>query len=182
MILDISALLSGEKHRLDFEYPLHVQIDAEDHSVNLSNVEFPEAGNVRGYVTDNAGYMRLSLAVVLPYRTICARCAKPVHGNFVMNFERTVVPEGTIEDPEEKEDDYAVAVNGKLDVDAQLIEILGIEFPPRILCKDNCRGLCQRCGKDLNEGDCHCPKTEMNPVFADLLEQLEAEQSNKEEK
>ena len=58
MILDISALLSGEKHRLDFEYPLHVQIDADDHSVNLSNVEFPEAGNVRGYVTDNAGYMR----------------------------------------------------------------------------------------------------------------------------
>lgn len=99
-----------------------------------------------------------------------------------MNFERTVVPEGTIEDPEEKEDDYAVAVNGKLDADAQLIEILGIEFPPRILCRENCRGLCQRCGKDLNEGDCHCPKTEVNPVFVNLLEQFEAEQSKKEEK
>ena len=181
MVLDISALLSGEKHRLEFEYPLYMQINAEDHSINLSGVEFPKACNVRGYVTDNVGYMRLSLAVTLPYKTVCARCAKPVHGEFSMNFERTVVPEGAIENPEEKEDDYAVAVNGKLDIDEQLIEILGIEFPPRILCKEDCRGLCQRCGKDLNEGDCGCSKTEFNPAFAELLAQFEAERDEKKE-
>ena len=110
MILDITPLLSGEKKKLDVDYMLTVSADeADGGAVNLSGVQFPEAARVVGEITDNAGYMRLTLSVTLPYVTACARCANEVRGAFEMHFARTVVPEGMVEDAEEKEEDFAVA-------------------------------------------------------------------------
>lgn len=176
MILDISSLLSGEKNRLEIDYSLPVvSPSGETHAVNLAGVEFPQPASVKGQITDNAGYMRLTLSIVLPYETVCARCARPLSGAFSVTFERTVVPEGMVEDAEEKEEDFVVVTGGKLDIDEQLLEILEIEFPTRVLCKEDCKGLCQRCGKDLNEGPCDCPTEEMHPAFAKLLEMFDEE-------
>lgn len=170
MLLDITPLLSGEKKKLDIDYLLTVSSDETDcGAVNLSGVQFLDAARVVGAITDNAGYMRLTLSVTLPYVTTCARCATAVHGDFSMQFARTVVPEGMVEDAEEKEEDFAVAENGKLDIDGQLLELLLLDFPTRLLCDPACKGLCQRCGKDLNTGSCDCPTVELNPVFAKLL-------------
>lgn len=182
MILDISPLLSGEKKQLNVDYMLTVPTDETDvGAVNLSGVRFPEAARVLGQITDNAGYMRLTLEVTLPYVTVCARCAREISGEFALSFARTVVPDGMVEDAEEKEEDFAVAKNGMLDVDEQLIELLEMEFPTRILCREDCKGLCQRCGKDLNEGPCDCTTVELNPAFAKLLKQFDDQEKNKEE-
>ena len=179
MMLDITPLLSGEKKKLDVDYMLTVSADeTAGGAVNLSGVQFPEAARVVGEITDSAGYMRLTLSVTLPYVTVCARCAKEVRGAFEMHFARTVVPEGMVEDAEEKEEDFAVARSGKLDIDEQLLELLELDFPTRILCREDCRGLCQRCGKDLNEGPCDCPTVELNPAFANLLARFEEEDKN----
>ncbi len=176
MILNISSLLSGEKSKLDIDYMLSIADDSLGNSVNLSGVRFPTPARVTGQITDNAGYMRLELAVTVPYETVCARCAREVSGDFAISFVRTVVPEGMVEDAEEKEEDFAVVKNGMLDVDEQLLEILLMEFPMRVLCNDDCKGLCQKCGKDLNEGECNCPKTELNPAFAKLLSMFDDEE------
>ncbi|MBQ9428683.1 MAG: DUF177 domain-containing protein [Clostridia bacterium] len=174
MVLDITSILSGEKSRLDIDYMLTIPKEATDtRSMNLSDVSFPTAARVTGQLTDNAGYMRLTLSVVLPYVTLCARCAREVRGEFAIDFARTVVTEGMIEDAEKKEEDFAVSENGKLDIDGQLIEILSLEFPMRILCKEDCKGLCPRCGKDLNDGPCDCRTGEIHPAFAAILKQFE---------
>ncbi|MBQ7661026.1 MAG: DUF177 domain-containing protein [Clostridia bacterium] len=174
MVLDITSVLSGEKSRLDIDYMLTLPREATaEHAVNLADVTFPTPARVTGQLTDNAGYMRLTLSVVLPYVTLCARCAKEVRGAFSIDFARTVVTEGMVEDAEEKEEDFAVSENGKLDIDRQLIEILSLEFPMRVLCKEDCKGLCDRCGKDLNEGACNCNKSEVHPAFAAILKKFE---------
>ena len=169
MVLNISALLSGEKNRLDIDYMLSLSDIDTGNAVNLSGVSFPEPARVVGYITDNAGYMRLKLSVTLPYNTVCARCACDVSGDFEIDFERTVVPEGMVDDVEEKEEDFVVVENGMLDIDEQLSEILLLDFPTRVLCKEDCKGLCQKCGKDLNDGPCDCPTKELNPAFAKIL-------------
>lgn len=174
MVLNVSSLLSGEKSKLDIDYSLSVASE-NGGAVNLSNVTFPKPARVVGQITDNAGYMRLSLSVTLPYETACARCDKPVSGEFSIEFVRTVVPEGMVEDAEEKEEDYVVVKGGLLDIDEQLTEILEMEFPIRILCEEDCAGLCQRCGKDLNDGPCNCPKDYVNPAFAKLLQAFDEE-------
>ena len=175
MVLNISSLLSGEKNKLDIDYMLSVPEESLGNSVNLSGVHFPTPARVTGHITDNAGYMRLTLAVTIPYETVCARCACDIDGEFAIDFSRTVVPEGMVEDAEEKEEDFAVVKNGMLDIDEQLCEILLMEFPTKLLCKEDCKGLCQKCGKDLNEGECGCSKVELNPAFAKVLQMFDEE-------
>ena len=176
MVLNISSLLAGEKNRLDIDYMLTVSSDDIGNAVNLAGVRFPTPARVLGQITDNAGYMRLTLSVTLPYSTVCARCARDVEGDFEISFERTVVPEGMVEDAEEKEEDFVVVKNGMLDIDEQLVEVLLLDFPTRVLCKEDCKGLCQKCGKDLNEGPCDCPTGEINPAFAKLLQMFDDEE------
>ena len=175
MVLNISSLLAGEKNKIDIDYMLTVSTEDMSGVVNLSGVSFPTPARVTGVITDSAGYMRLKLSVTLPYVALCARCACDVDGEFVIDFERTVVPEGMIEDTEEKEEDFVVAENGMLDIDKQLSEILLLDFPTRVLCKEDCKGLCHKCGKDLNEGECGCPKVDVNPAFAKLLSMFDEE-------
>lgn len=175
MVLNISSLLAGKKEKIDIDYMLDVSTDDMSGVVNLSGVSFSSPAKVTGVITDNAGYMRMTLSVTLPYVALCARCAKEVGGEFSIDFERTVVPDGMVEDVEEKEEDFVVVQNGMLDIDEQLAEILLLDFPTRVLCSEDCKGLCHKCGKDLNEGECGCSKVDINPAFAKLLSMFDEE-------
>ena len=46
-----------------------------------------------------------------------------------------------------------------------------MNFPSKILCMENCKGLCDKCGQNLNDGECDCFKNRVgkNNPFADLL-------------
>ena len=60
----------------------------------------------------------------------------------------------------------------KLDVDGLIYSEVVVNLPMKHLCKDDCEGICPKCGKDLNEGDCGCPAKEIDPrlqALADLL-------------
>ena len=129
---------------------------------------------VSGDITNTAGYMLMKLDATVDYTGFCARCLKPVSGSFTLSLEKTVATRDTLAElPEERIDDYAVIDDGFLEIDGLLLDSLGMEFPSRFLCKDDCRGLCQRCGKDLNEGKCSCPEKEIDPRLAPLQKLLE---------
>ena len=73
-------------------------------------------------------------------------------------------------------DDYVVPVEGMIDVSEMLIEQILLDFPYRHLCKEDCKGLCPKCGKDLNEGSCGCPTDDPDPRFDVLRKLLEDKQ------
>ena len=39
-----------------------------------------------------------------------------------------------------------------------------------VLCKEDCKGLCPKCGHDLNEGDCGCDRREIDPRLQKLTQ------------
>ena len=177
MKLDLRPLLAGER-LLVFDYELPLEVDPEDTSSFLYGVSFPSPMKVSGEITNTAGYMKMSVN----YQTVCARCLLPVGGCFTLDLEKTVASRDMLSDPDDsKYDDYAIIEDGFLDMDEQLKEQLELEFPSRFLCSDDCRGLCQRCGKRLNEGDCACNKKEIDPRLAPLqkiLDQMKKENKN----
>ena len=73
----------------------------------------------------------------------------------------------------EDTDDYIEIVDGMLDIETVSAEQLMMEFPVKELCSDDCRGLCSKCGKDLNTGECGCEKKEIDPRLAILQKLLE---------
>ena len=181
MKLDLRPLLAGDK-LLSFDYELTLDTNDEDSLSCLSDASFPSPMKVTGDITNTAGYMRMSLSLSVDYESFCARCLSPINGSFTLDLEKTVAPRDVLENlPEEKLDDYVIIDDGFLDMDEQLKEQLELEFPSRFLCREDCLGLCQKCGKNLNDGDCGCAKKEIDPRLAPLqkiLDRMKKENKN----
>jgi uncharacterized protein len=70
-------------------------------------------------------------------------------------------------EPEEQNDDLYHYAGDHLDLAPMLREQVILASPMHPLCSEQCLGLCVRCGKDLNEGPCHCVVDEgTNPFQA----------------
>ena len=172
MVLDVGPLLRGEVGQMEIDYMLSPE--------GIDGVVFEADAHVTGTLTDNAGYMRLTLCAALPYHGECARCLAPVSGVFSLDFERTVTTEGVLSDSqlEEDLDEYVVIHGSELDVDEPLSEELVLAFPKKLLCSEDCLGLCPKCGKPKREGDCGCPTKEIDPRLAILATLFDKEETS----
>ena len=50
-----------------------------------------------------------------------------------------------------------------LDVDRLVYEEILLGFPMKVLCQEDCKGICKVCGANLNQGECGCVRTEPDP-------------------
>ncbi|MBO5906957.1 MAG: DUF177 domain-containing protein [Clostridia bacterium] len=182
MKLDLRPLLAGDR-LLEFDYELPLDIMSEDAGSFLFGVGFPSPMKVKGEITNTAGYMKMALTLSVEYAAECARCLSPVSGEFTLDLEKTVAPRNLLSDlDEDRLDDYAIIEDGFLDIDEQLREQLEMEFPSRFLCREDCLGLCHKCGKNLNEGKCDCDHNEIDPRLEPLrriLEEMKKENNKK---
>ncbi len=162
MNLDLKPMLRGEITRMPIDFPIMPEAP--------ESVRFVGDVHLVGEITNQGGYMRLIATAEIPYSGSCARCLAEVSDVFTMPFERTVVTEGTLteEQLEDDVDEYVVVKDGLLDIDDSVREALILSFPMRLLCDEDCPGLCPRCGKPLRDGDCGCAKKEIDPRWAVL--------------
>ena len=152
MILDMLPILSGASQQIDFDFSFTPSEDSLLAAV-YSDVDFAEPITVSGQVKNMAGYMVLSADV-------CARCLEPVCSELEISFEKDIASDGEVSS---ENDDYIIIEDKKLDLLAPVEEEIMLEMPSRTLCKEDCLGLCPKCGKNLNEGDCDCEKKEVDP-------------------
>ena len=178
MLIDLSALLRGETKEVPVDYSFSLT-EAPD------GIEYTAPAVIRGEVTDSGGYIRLESEAEVPYRGECARCLEPIERVMHVAFERTLVPEGTASEKKlaelEDEDDYLIIKRGMLDIDEALREAIYLDFPYRLLCSEDCPGLCPHCGKKLRKGEvCGCHKRETDPRWDKLKKLLENEENGDE--
>ena len=85
----------------------------------------------------------------------CDRCLTPVETPLTVDFARKV----SLDDQEETNyiDGYT------LDVDQLVRNEILIGWPTKILCGEDCKGICSVCGQNLNEGTCDCEDTSLDP-------------------
>ncbi len=172
MKLDLRPLLAGER-LLKFSYELPLDIDSEDTASYLYGVGFPSPMKVCGEITNTAGYMRMNASASVSYQAACARCLSDISGEFTTSLEKTVAPRDVLDGlDEDKLDDYAIIEDGLLDIDELILLQLEMEFPMRFLCNEDCKGLCPKCGKNLNGGDCGCETREFDPRMEPLRKLL----------
>lgn len=93
----------------------------------------------------------------------CARCLKEFDRGFSVDVRELFVPF-----PHEDSDEYALDPEGYLDPDQMVRDAIGVELPFAPVCRPDCRGLCARCGGDLNLGECTCTEPETDPRWDGL--------------
>jgi uncharacterized protein len=95
------------------------------------------------------------------YRSECRRCLREVRAPFRFTGDEVYRPKGDV-----WEEGYEI-VESKVDLELMVRDTVALNLPPNPLCREDCAGLCPRCGADLNEGACGCPE-ETDPRWSAL--------------
>jgi len=108
---------------------------------------------------------------------LCSRCSEPVPLRLEDQFEVLFLTMPLSEVAEEleltaEEMDVAFLQNDRLDLSALLRENILLSLPVQPLCHAGCRGLCPRCGANLNETSCRCRVTDLDPRLLTLRQLL----------
>ena len=105
----------------------------------------------------------------------CSRCLEPVKVPFHLEIDQKVDMKQTDEDRAADLDEQFYINGYNLDVDQLVGNELTLNLPMRVLCSDNCKGICNRCGTNLNRGACDCAGKSLDPrmsVIQDIFKQL----------
>ena len=130
-------------------------------------VRYISAPHAEGRVYNEAGVLRLEGEIRSKLLCICDRCASEFETTKTTPLSAVIVEE----DEDNADDPELFFLTGdEIDLDEILSTLFILDMDTKFLCREDCRGLCPDCGKNLNLGPCGCGK-EIDPRFA-VLEQL----------
>ena len=163
MLLNVKPILHTPGKRLDFQFEL-----------DLSDMEFsgrypisrPVA--VSGEVRNTAGILELTLNARSTLDAVCDRCGKAFQQEKDVPFACMLAEELQ----NEENDEIVLLEDGMVDVGDLARTAFILDMDTKTLCSEDCKGLCPRCGADLNLGPCSCKK-ETDPRLAVLAKLLE---------
>ena len=149
--------------------PFSVSVDLSDLCYGVS-YPVTEPVMASGTVRNTAGVLMMKGDLTTTIHGTCDRCASPFDRE--IHFPINVVLVTELAD-EENEDEWVFPLEGdSADLDDIVRTVFVLNLDSKLLCKEDCRGLCPRCGKNLNDGPCNCQK-ELDPRFAALKQLLE---------
>ncbi|WP_337098807.1 YceD family protein [Paenibacillus sp. YIM B09110] len=120
-------------------------------------------------VTGNEGFITVDGELSIDLELACSRCLDPTSEHTVIPFFEQFKPaSGDEEKDEEDESDFIEVSGERLNLKPYLEEALLLFMPFAPLCSDDCKGLCQECGQNLNERTCSCKTEKIDPRFAAL--------------
>ena len=162
MKIDISQIVTSINKEADYDvelvmdmfqskmgdFPITGKAPITFHIANVENKQLRISGIV-------------DLEAVIP----CARCLSDVVTPIHFDIDKTLQIKGDVLiDEEMEETDYLIGFD--LDVERLVYAEILVNWPMRVLCKDDCKGICKVCGMNLNKGACDCQKTELDPRMA----------------
>ncbi len=125
----------------------------------------PEA---RGEVVNTAGLLSLRGTLTAEMTCVCDRCGTVFDREKVLSLD---VPLAADVSDEQSPEVFAVE-GGGIDVSEVAETCFILDMEQKVLCRDECKGLCPMCGKNLNEGPCGCTRPG-DPRLAALRRLLE---------
>ncbi|MCI8422830.1 MAG: DUF177 domain-containing protein [Lawsonibacter sp.] len=162
--------------RLELKDIIHVP-DAQRafrFQADLSGLEFygrfpiSRPVEAEGAVTNHAGALVLEGTARSRLELVCDRCGAAFSREKTVSLDSLLAQE--LED--EENDDILLLDGTQLDLDEVVTTAFVLAMDTKILCSDDCRGLCPKCGANLNEGPCRC-RPERDPRWAALSQLLD---------
>ncbi len=149
--------------------PFSASVDLRDLRYGVTN-PVSEPVLASGTVRNTAGVLVMTGEITTCIHGVCDRCASAFDREIHFPINVVLVTEMA---NEENEDEWVFPLEGdSADLDDIVRTVFVLNLDSKLLCKEDCKGLCHRCGKNLNEGPCNCQK-ELDPRFAALKQLLE---------
>jgi uncharacterized protein len=149
MKIDLISLFSSD----GFEIPFNFKISSKEQALDIT-------ADVVGILKNFSGMAHLEADVGVVINTQCARCLEPVKSE----IEFTII---------EKVEDDENLDGSLLDVGNIVLQNIHLNLPIRFVCDPNCKGLCPKCGANLNNGLCKCDNEIVDERFSVLKKLLD---------
>jgi uncharacterized protein len=166
MIIDLFQISEPERE-FDFEIaPEQINLDEESARLEKS---VKVSGKLRKGIaqTDVEGEIKGEIEID------CTRCLESVKSSLDIRFQVAYVTEENYTQETEahlRAEDLDVAVfdGEKIDLSELVREQILLNLPTRVLCREDCQGLCAKCGANKNTVNCNCEENETDPRWAAL--------------
>ena len=142
-------------------------------NLDLPNARIASDVSLQGELSKSAASTELKGKLAGTMEIDCDRCLKPQQRQMDIELDLEFVPErsfGAESNLELQAGDLNIDAipNDNIDTAAIAREQILLDLPQQFFCREECEGLCQNCGTDLNESDCGCSDTEIDPRWAAL--------------
>ena len=161
MLIDLSNVLSEPHKSLDTAVPCTLN----EFTTRLGTYPIISKGDIHitvHYVKDRQIEIHgmCKLVIEIP----CDRCLEPVPTDFDLDFTKKVRVSADEDEADSDELDESNYIDGyTLDADKLICNEVLIGWPTKILCSEDCKGICNVCGQNLNQGTCDCEDTSLDP-------------------
>lgn len=148
MILQLKRIFEriGDQMNISAEIPL------EELREMGTSIDCASPISLSGRISNLAGMVSLDYSLQATVRHLCDRCLDEFDREYSLDFSHILVRD---EDSLNGDDD--VFCDGlALDMNELAISDLLVNLPTKVLCREDCMGLCPVCGKNLNDGNCDC--------------------------
>ena len=164
MRLELRDIIHSPGASLDFS-------DSVDLSDLCYGTSYPvsEPVHAEGTVRNTADVLMMKGRITTRLHGVCDRCAADFTRDVEIPIDVVLVEELSNED---SEDEWVFPLEADAaDLDDIVRTVFVLNLDSKLLCSPDCKGLCCRCGKNLNDGPCGCQK-EIDPRFAALQQLL----------
>lgn len=168
MRIEVESLTGAGKPFAHTYRPEEVSLDEEEHARLTSNAA------MEGTASRKGEEIRLRGTINAEVEVLCDRCLAAVRLPLEVEFDTAFVPQaaeaGRAENVELLTADMGLAAyeGDAVDLDELVREQIMLALPSRRLCREECKGLCPKCGADLNAGECDCERGEIDPRWSAL--------------
>jgi Predicted metal-binding, possibly nucleic acid-binding protein len=160
MIIKISNLNNGD-HHLTYE-----------ELVKKIGLEEPFFGNflLNLYLQKSNSQIVLDSELILKAEFVCDRCTESYKTEIESKFQIIFLFGNEPEETESLNIKYLAYDAEKIDIGQELLDYAMLSVPMRKLCSEECKGLCYKCGTNLNESKCSCENEEVDARWLPLME------------
>ena len=164
MLVDLSELLSHEDKEIRLSYNLEME------EFKVSDMTYPvSAKKPLALLFKGLGKKKILIEsdMDLLLNIPCDRCLEEVEVELNIKTSK----ETDLDDRNVDEDEKEEYLSGtSFDVEKFVYGEILVNLPMKTVCSDDCKGFCNRCGTNLNHGECGCDTTELDPRMAKALE------------
>ncbi|QEK12015.1 DUF177 domain-containing protein [Crassaminicella thermophila] len=166
MRVNLTELVEGQKKELDLE------VEAKIENIGYFGDEIPLVAPVvfKGKIYNANGEIYIEGIVESTGEFSCYRCLEKFQKKIIGEIHEKLIYESS---PQAEIEEYFIIKNNMINISEIMENVLISALPMKIVCDEQCRGLCLVCGENLNKHQCNCEKDEIDPRLAKLKDLLQ---------
>ena len=161
MKIDITSILYEEGKSIDIDK----ELDFSD--IEFDGVKLSTPVRLVGKLFNIGGCIEFNSNASFEISYLCDRCLS--ESTKILSFDISERFKKTLDLADDQNPDIICFSGNEIDISEVIINNIFMNIPSKLLCCEECKGLCPVCGKNLNEGECSCDTRTSDPRF-DVLD------------